>query len=75
MWNDNFRKSWLLLDKLIVMVTSDSLGNKNNFFDASQINIKGHQVSASSFLEFEHSGQKHFGGPSCPSCQIGLNTI
>ena len=28
--------------------------------------IKSHQVSASSSYAFEHSGQKHFGGPSCP---------
>ena len=36
MWNDNFRKSQVLLDKLIAMVTADNLGNqKINVFDAT----------------------------------------
>ena len=32
MWNDNFRKSRVLSDKLVAMVTPDNLGNQNNYF-------------------------------------------
>ena len=33
-WNNNFRKSRVLPDKLIAMVTPDNLGNQKNIFDA-----------------------------------------
>ena len=46
--DDNFRKSRVLSDKLIAMVTPDNLENQNYLFYAQLINIKSHQVSSSS---------------------------
>ena len=31
MWNENFRKSRVLPDKLVAIVIPDNLGNQNNF--------------------------------------------
>ena len=55
------RRSRVLLDKLVAMVTPETLGTKHNFCYAPWVNIKGHKVSASCSEVFQHS-DKNIGG-------------
>ena len=76
MWNDNFRKSGVILNRLLAMTAPDILENqKNCFFMLHRLILKVENFQLPTPKRFNTVVKNILGSIMPPKCQTGFNPI